>query len=103
MTTFNIWISDELLQHIFPAGWPAGGGQAALERIGGVPVGARLLWCGLDRDGIVFKCEVSMVREEDEVQWGVACAPTDEAAGGDTARIRIDGGEWKEFKFQCAL
>ena len=59
MTTFNIWISDELLQHIFPAGWPAGGGQAALERIGGVPVGARLLWCGLDRDGIVFKCEVS--------------------------------------------
>ena len=47
--------------------------------------------------------DVPTVREGDEVQWDVACAPTDETADGDTARIRIDGGEWKEFKFQCEL
>jgi len=57
MSTFNIRINDELLQHIFPTGWPTGGGQAVLERIGGVPAGTRLLWCALDRDSIVFNCE----------------------------------------------
>jgi len=62
MTTFNIRINDELLERIFPTGWPAGGGPAALERIKGVPAGTRLLYCCPDRDAFVFNCERRGIR-----------------------------------------